>query len=542
MSSYYSQRPSSPPRAPSSVVPSHSQAQPGASWPPPSPPSQHHPETSAYPASYYSHGAYDASYSRDRAGYPPQPAPAGDRGLESAPYESSRHRYDDRGQAPPAPAYADPYPGRPYSVPAMPPAPLPTNRPGYPPYDGGAAPPDPYPRSRDPYRQHSYRSGESRRSPPPFAANNAGQSRGYYSSSQQPSFSSSNQYRRDDQRHERQYSSGGVPSMSASYPPPSPTRGSDPYYRSRNRQRSVSPDRRAKYGHGPDQGHQSSSFRSSRSNHPESREHAPRGSSNQGGNYRPKPVPAVVGGPSDQPQALQPLTYHVPEPAKEIRAEDFVNDAPLPVFPIRPPQQLRTPLSATYAETEAQKSGTDLVRDSENRKIRDPARDIVDRKALTRKHPPKIGRNPADPLDDVPLPPSVGPTTGSTPGRGRLSKREAEVSLERTVKRMREGEDGDEEHRGGSAKKIHLDLSSSQVSSSSSSTGSRLFARPSETIASEATPAGDGNLPENLLRIVEDTLAQIRGSGRSGNGRGDSQQKGADEGAADTTDAANSEK
>lgn len=173
---------------------------------------------------------------------------------------------------------------------------------------------------------------------------------------------------------------------------------------------------------------------------------------------------------------------------------------------------MHSPLGATFLDSEATKNGVPRVCLNNEINIRDPARDLVDRKAVLRKVPPKLSRNPADPLDDVPLPPNSGPTTGYTPGRGRLSKL-PDKNQERNVKRLRDEEDSDDDDANSSAKKPHLDLSSH--SASASSMRGHLFSPPSAPGADLAPESESGSMPQNLLQIVENTLAQIRGGASS---------------------------
>ncbi|KAK9247329.1 hypothetical protein V1506DRAFT_72804 [Lipomyces tetrasporus] len=480
MSTYYPQRSQSPPTsAQQGPYPTH--------WPPGTPTSGYAPSvnpTAAIPLSAkYGRPSYDdrGGYSAERGVYAPE------RYIERQTYNDRRGSYDDRLSA----SYYDrndQYVPLPYDPSA--PSSSSSSSSSRPPYQYSGAPPEPYSRTRESFA--GYRPSEPWSTAPSHHASTSS-SRGYYTSSYQ---------RRDDRSY--------VPPAPSAYPPVSsdqPSRyGSsrnDPYW-SRSRQRSVSPDRRLHYLPPSDYHPAPPSYRG-----PEPQRSSADGTRPSG--LMPSASKEVYNPRSDSPMAYAPLTYPIPGPTREIRSEDFVNDIPLPIYPFRPPQEIDPPLGATFLDSEAITSGSPRKRGDNEKKVRDPALDIVNRQAQTRRMPPRIKRNPYDPLDDLPLPPQNGSTSGATPGGGRGKDRSRSeliqpraqddpLSIERILKRMRDGEleaDGLRQQ-DGSAKKLHLDIAAEKS----------LLSRSGSQI--EGSDTGTSSTSQSLLQIVEDTLAQIR--------------------------------
>ncbi|KAK9434271.1 hypothetical protein V1505DRAFT_417876 [Lipomyces doorenjongii] len=491
MSAYYPQRSQSPPAS------SHQAPYP-THWPPATSTSIYSPPanpTGAIPLSAkYGRSSYDdrGGYNAERGAYAPE------RYIERQSYNDRRGSHDDRRST----LYYDrndQYVPQPYN-PSAPSSSSSASSSSRPPYQYSGAPPEPYSRTRESFAGYKpselWSAGVSHPASASF-------SRGYYSS----------EYPRRDDRSDRSY----LPPAPSSYAPlssdlPSSSQRygnsrNDPYW-SRSRQRSVSPDRRSHYV-SPSEYHATT---------PSYRPVEPHRNITTG-TRQSQPMSSglsskeVYNQPSDSPMAYAPLTYPVPGPTREIRAEDFVNDNPLPIYPFRPPQEIDPPLGATFLDTVAMKSGTPRRHIENEKVIRDPALVIVERQSQMRRIHPRIKRNLDDPLDDLPLPPQNGATTGATPGGGRRKERirsdliqpraqDDPLSIERILKRMRDGdlEADDQRQHNGSVKKLHIDIAAVAEKSGLSRSGSQM----------EGSDAGTSSTSQGLLQIVEDTLAQIR--------------------------------
>ncbi|KAK9455077.1 hypothetical protein V1511DRAFT_329693 [Dipodascopsis uninucleata] len=407
------------------------------------------------------HRASMGYYDRNEP-YQPHPAYHG-----SEPPLSRGSSYSGYGGPPPPPSSSLPHVIAPMSDPYVRPPSARDDSYGYRPPDIWSPPPS---------MQSSHQSGPN---PPPPGPS---QSRSYYSQ----------QY----SRRERPSSSyNGIPSSysSASYNPVSPRLPSssvsrapgsrmpsgDSYWSRSNRQRSISPDRRSHYPPPPDPYHPSYS----------------RGPETARRNGRPSTVPSGASSSASQsgsrqsqisrnepPRAYAPLSYPIPGQATKIRSEDFKNDTPLPIYPLRPPQEVSRPLGATFADSEALKQNIPREYNEKEKQLRDPAIDIVERKSRRGRSTPQ-GQQYQPPLDPAP-----GPIRSSD----RL--RDDSLSIERILKRMREGDfDSGEEHQRNGSKKVHLDGANS-----------------SQQVIGNGNSSTEGSA-QSLLRIVEDTMAQIRG-------------------------------
>ncbi|KAK9236804.1 hypothetical protein V1525DRAFT_451057 [Lipomyces kononenkoae] len=490
MSTYYPYRSQSPP-------PSSSQQPPYPThWPPLRSTSVYTPQVNQAAAmplsakygrsSYDDRGGYAADARAERGAYAPE------RYQERQSYNDRRRSHEDRRSA----LYYD---RNDHYIPQQYNPSVPSSSSSRPPYQYDGAPPEPYSRTRESFA--GYKPSEPWSTGPSHHGSSS-YSRGHYSSAYS---------RRDDRSY--------VPPAPSPYPPVSsdvPSSGqrysssrNDPLW-SRNRQRSISPDRRSHYPSELDYNPTTSSYR------PDEPQRSVAASMRQ---YQPvSSTPANYNPSNDGPIAYAPLTYAVPGPTREIRSEEFTNDKPLPIYPFRPPQEIDPPLGATFSDSMSMKSGQTRRHTENDMKIRDPALVIVERQSQMRHGHPRLTRNPDDPLDDLPLPPQSGATSGATPGGGRRKDRiksdliqpraqDDPLSIERILKRMRDGElEADEQQQqNGSAKKLHIDVAAgSDERSGLDRSGQQL----------ESSEAGTSSTSQGLLQIVEDTLAQIRSGQR----------------------------
>ncbi len=88
---------------------------------------------------------------------------------------------------------------------------------------------------------------------------------------------------------------------------------------------------------------------------------------------KPTMAPIIISSVFDieTPKAYAPLGFILPAPITVINPSDFKNDTPLPVYPQRPAQILKTPLRETFLDTESERPGiiaSNLVRSLKNRK------------------------------------------------------------------------------------------------------------------------------------------------------------------------------
>ncbi|KAK9458796.1 uncharacterized protein V1516DRAFT_120427 [Lipomyces oligophaga] len=577
MSSYYSHRsqsnqPSSQPPPPSHPPPSQTGYQStywssssSASARPPSASSAqqyaHRPPgtgSSLPPFQQYSRPApYD--YPQDLYARPPlepsmkrlydnRGAPAPLEGFNDA-YDSQHRHLARPGPPAQAPYYdmSDPY-ARPSSGLAAsyrPPSQPMMQRSNY--YDMAPPPPDPYSRSRDAFHQQTTRLSpqDPWRSPPPrFSASFGSQSSSSYYSQPAPSssghsdqlgFGPSNEmpYVRD-RRDGREYAMAAPYAARTIHDRMPKSSAAQHSGWTQSRQRSLSPERRSNRFESSFRSHSGSSSHSGSDYN--RRSIPPKGTRRASDRKQP---PKMIGnaGTSDV-QACESLGYPIPEPVLDIEHSDFNNESPLPLFPIRPPRQISPVLGATYRDTEANKGPQSQRKyPADEQTIRDPVRAIIEKSLITRQRPPKISANPADPRDNEVLTPRRGPMTGSTPGRGRFEKKwngsdtedingeqgsqqatDGSLSIERIVKRMRDGEDVDGEdgriHRSASGyegKRLHLDEAITE--SGSPMPKSKNFKR-SKSVKQSASAAIDPEsaTTQDLLQIVEGTLAQIRGN------------------------------
>ncbi|KAK9476401.1 hypothetical protein V1514DRAFT_354352 [Lipomyces japonicus] len=367
------------------------------------------------------------------------------------------------------------------------------------PYPGQYAPPPPAPLSQqqlpDAYsrqREYGYRPSEQWSSQP-----QPGPPLSFSSSAApipQSSSYNSQPYQRRERPPDRIPYGSSYPTTSVQNPygaPPKPT-SNDQYWPRTARQRSVSPERRSQYP--PDPPYQPAHTPNEHNRRapplPPQSTSAPQPAAAARGRQKYVPPSQPTGRPvavsaNEAPKAYAPLTYSVPGPTRGIRAEDFNNDTPLPIYPFRPPQEMDKPLGATFADSESIKAGTPRKLRSGEKKLRDPADELVEKNAKARAN----YDSPAPRKQSGMLP--IGPP----------KSKDDPLSLERILKRMRDPDDLAD----GGAKKQHLEEVDRTLSD--------LVRNSSDGRSSEENA-------ENLLRIVENTLAQIRGGGNNGNSVG----------------------
>ncbi|KAK9370263.1 hypothetical protein V1509DRAFT_334426 [Lipomyces kononenkoae] len=482
----------------STYYPHRSQSPPSSSQQPPYP--THWPptrSTSTYPPPVNQAGAMPLSAKYGRSSYDDRGGYAAERGAYAPERYIERQSYNDRRDSHEARRSSSYYDRNDHYIPQPYNPSVASSSSSRPPYQYSGAPPEPYSRTRESFA--GYKPIEPWSAGPSYPGS-ASSSRGHYSST----------YPRRDDRSYAPPPTGSYPPLSSEIPLSSQRYSSarnDPLW-SRSRQRSASPDRRSHYQSDLDYNPSTPSYRpdepqrvtaSMRQSEPVSSTAASNAA------YNPS---------NDGPIAYAPLTYTVPGPSREIRSEDFTNDKPLPIYPFRPPQEIDPPLGATFLDSMAMKSGTPRKQKENDMKIRDPALIMVERQSQMRHAHPRLTRNPDDPLDDLPLPPQSGATSGATPGGGRRKDRiksdlihpraqDDPLSIERILKRMRDGElEADEQRQeSGGAKKLHVDIAAGGAENSGlHRSGSQL----------ESREAGKSSASQGLLQIVEDTLAQIR--------------------------------
>ncbi|KAK9468605.1 hypothetical protein V1512DRAFT_58958 [Lipomyces arxii] len=216
---------------------------------------------------------------------------------------------------------------------------------------------------------------------------------------------------------------------------------------------------------------------------------------------------------TDVPKTYAPLTYSIPGSGKDARSVERGNENNMPVYALRPPVVADPPLGATFLDSEAILSSAPRKCVNGEQKLRDPALDIVERSAKNKKLPPKLRLNARDPLDGVPLSPAVANTGGHTPGggrektkgkrkgknKGKKGAKEDSLSVENILKRGYESDNSDEP---GSAKKPHIESRTVQDEPQ--------ILGPKGGLLSDKSSTSDDSTAQNLLQIVEHTLAQIR--------------------------------